>query len=82
MQKSITVTQAESVIYRKVNRFMAGRALEMFRHLTDSRTTVSGLYVPKDWPMHRGITFRRDADGKDVVLYLDKKTQKFCGKAL
>lgn len=72
----MTTTQAEAVIVAKVNRSWQGRALDMFRHMVISNTTVttiSGLRIAGDWPLRGSITFTRDADGKRCRLWLHRR---------
>ena len=70
----MTTHDAELALYQGVDRLWAGRALEMFRHLAPTITTISALEIPPDWPLSGAISFRRDADGHHVQLMLVDKT--------
>ena len=72
---AIKVTSAEGIIRRRVNRFWIDRALEMFRHMTESHltiTTISNLKIATGWPDLGCISFTRDADGKRIKLLLNR----------
>jgi hypothetical protein len=78
------LSEAEKIIGSSVDKYMTGRALEMFAHMTSGSsraTSISKLKVPAGWPLAGNITFFRDADSKKVALGYNKRTQKFIATA-
>jgi hypothetical protein len=73
----MTTEEAIDIIRNKLSyKFWIDRAVEMLRSVIYSNTcpnqNISRLRVSPDWPVVGTISFTREADGKKIVMRLNK----------